>query len=399
MNSKRLFNSKSVIAAVTIITSLSSASAQVLFSDDFNTNSSSLWKINYAPAANANLQSAEFAFDYAYLGIPPAPGSSDTLGLRLRPNISGGAASPNNLRTSGVTSGLSVSPTNQNFGTSYTLSFYAWANFFGATNGNVGLSDNGNSQGGTANVLFAIGTSGTVPLAVGNTTLITDSTMDGVAFATTGDGGITSDYRAYLKSGTATITGPVLTAGSAVNTVAYYTNLFPAVSAPLEQHALATNWYATGSFDPMNGATQPGAFGFAWHKVDITKNNGFVTWEVDGVLLASSDISTLTLGGNNIAIGTSDVNATTARYPDLYFLLIDNLTVSTVPVPQIGSTSTSGNTFGFTVSGVSGQTVVVETSTNLINWSPVWTNILSGVSTNFTDAQWANYPARFYRAR
>jgi hypothetical protein len=70
------------------------------------------------------------------------------------------------------------------------------------------------------------------------------------------------------------------------------------------------------------------------------------------------------------------------------------------PAPQVGSGSfgvPSGN-FGFTLTGVAHQTVTVEASTNLVNWQPVWTNTLSGTSTNFTDVQWTNYPARFYRA-
>jgi len=71
------------------------------------------------------------------------------------------------------------------------------------------------------------------------------------------------------------------------------------------------------------------------------------------------------------------------------------------PTPQIGSGSigvSSGN-FSFTITGVSNQTIVVEASTNLVNWQPVWTNTLSGTATNFTDPQWTNYPSRFYRAQ
>ena len=41
-----------------------------------------------------------------------------------------------------------------------------------------------------------------------------------------------------------------------------------------------------------------GSFGFAWHKVVITKNNNIVTWAVDDTLLATEDASTLTLGGS-----------------------------------------------------------------------------------------------------
>jgi hypothetical protein len=68
--------------------------------------------------------------------------------------------------------------------------------------------------------------------------------------------------------------------------------------------------------------------------------------------------------------------------------------------PQIGGGGIgiqSGN-FGFTITGVSNQTVVVEASTNLLNWQVIQTITLSGASTNFFDSQWTNYPERFYRA-
>jgi len=44
---------------------------------------------------------------------------------------------------------------------------------------------------------------------------------------------------------------------------------------------------------------------------------------------------------------------------------------------------------------------VVEASTNLANpaWILVGTNILDGGSYYFSDPQWTNYPARFYRLR
>ena len=57
------------------------------------------------------------------------------------------------------------------------------------------------------------------------------------------------------------------------------------------------------------------------------------------------------------------------------------------------------NQFGFTITGNSGLVVVVEANTNLANplWWPVGTNTLSGGSSYFSDPQWTNYPARFYR--
>jgi hypothetical protein len=53
------------------------------------------------------------------------------------------------------------------------------------------------------------------------------------------------------------------------------------------------------------------------------------------VPIANLDISAITLGGNNIALGQSDVNTSTTRHPSLLFTVIDNLTVTdTAPVPE-----------------------------------------------------------------
>jgi hypothetical protein len=69
--------------------------------------------------------------------------------------------------------------------------------------------------------------------------------------------------------------------------------------------------------------------------------------------------------------------------------------------PQIAANNVGvqSGIFRFVITGVSNQIIVVEASTNLVIWQPVWTNTLTSTSTNFTDLQWANYPARFYRAR
>jgi hypothetical protein len=44
---------------------------------------------------------------------------------------------------------------------------------------------------------------------------------------------------------------------------------------------------------------------------------------------------------------------------------------------------------------------MVEACTNFTNpvWQPVQTNTLTGGSSYFSDPQWTNYPARFYRFR
>jgi len=59
------------------------------------------------------------------------------------------------------------------------------------------------------------------------------------------------------------------------------------------------------------------------------------------------------------------------------------------------------NQFGFPITGTSNLVLVVEACADLAHpsWSPVATNILTGGSSYFSDPQWTNYPARFYRLR
>ena len=74
-------------------------------------------------------------------------------------------------------------------------------------------------------------------------------------------------------------------------------------------------------------------------------------------------------------------------------------------LPQMQTADTSfgapTNQFGFNINWAGGQTVVVEACTNLVHpvWQPLQTNTLTTGTANFSDPQWANYSARFYRLR
>jgi hypothetical protein len=59
------------------------------------------------------------------------------------------------------------------------------------------------------------------------------------------------------------------------------------------------------------------------------------------------------------------------------------------------------NQFGFIISWATNADVIVEASTDLTNptWSPMSTNTLTDGSSYFSDPDWMNYPARFYRLR
>ena len=69
--------------------------------------------------------------------------------------------------------------------------------------------------------------------------------------------------------------------------------------------------------------------------------------------------------------------------------------------PQIapGSAGVKPAGFGFTLNFLTNQTIVVEASTNLANWQPIWTNPPPGASADFIDPEWLNHSNRFYRAR
>jgi hypothetical protein len=66
-----------------------------------------------------------------------------------------------------------------------------------------------------------------------------------------------------------------------------------------------------------------------------------------------------------------------------------------------GSLGVRTNQFGFNISWAEGMTVVVDACTNLANpiWAPLQTNTFTSDTLYFSDPQWTNYPARFYRVR
>jgi subtilisin family serine protease len=111
-----------------------------------------------------------------------------------------------------------------------------------------------------------------------------------------------------------------------------------------------------------------------------------------------------------------------AQYPaDSYQQIISRLLSSTDPLPSLAGKcrtggrlnlrkalrtilvatipATNGGPFQLRVFGGLNRTCVVEATTNLISWSPVFTNTASTNGTfDFTDSQSTNWPQRFFRA-
>ena len=117
------------------------------------------------------------------------------------------------------------------------------------------------------------------------------------------------------------------------------------------------------------------------------------------VPLASFPTFTLSNVGTNNA-GNYDV-VITSPYGSVTSAVV-TLTVVLSP-PEIitcdGFFGLLSNQFGFDLGGASGQTIVVDGSTDLVNWTPLCTNAASGNPVYFCDPAWTNFPWRFYRAR
>lgn len=292
----------------------------VLFADNFDSGGSGAnWSTNVAPTGTTAVNEANFAFDYSTLGIPSAPNSTGgtTIGLQLRANRPT-AATP-------VFSGVSVSPNGQSFTGDYTLRFDAWQNSFGPFPAG--------GQGSTQMTGGGIG-------AVTTNAQFPGTTIDGLYFAASGEGGTATDYRAYTAVGAPIAeTSGVYAAGNVAgvtnNTNAYYsTNNFGGVAPPAGQTAL----FPTS----QTGTTMAGTQAFEWHTWTISKVGNTVTWSIRNrngvdVPIATVDVTTDPFAGDNIFLGQFDINGTTTSLGDgdtLLFGLIDNVSVTVVPEPS-----------------------------------------------------------------
>lgn len=110
-----------------------------------------------------------------------------------------------------------------------------------------------------------------------------------------------------------------------------------------------------------------------------------------------------------VHIFNGDNNATVYRLPGTtgWAALLAGLPTALWNLPKLTTPASSANvltgtnTFGFNVSGVTGQTVVVEASTNLAlaGWWPVQTNTFTNATFYFSSPKRAGDKSCFYRVR
>lgn len=156
--------------------------------------------------------------------------------------------------------------------------------------------------------------------------------------------------------------------------------------------------------------TGPGTLTY-WWKVSSEPGYDFLEFYLDGVLQSGriSGTGDWQKQTNSIPAGSHTVKWRYMKDPDCCLEgqdagWVDDVTyTSNVSPPSIittnGNLGFSNGVFGFNVSGYAGQTVVIQSSTNLVDWVPLQTNVMGSSPVYFNDLQWTNFPGRFYRLR
>jgi uncharacterized repeat protein (TIGR01451 family) len=149
----------------------------------------------------------------------------------------------------------------------------------------------------------------------------------------------------------------------------------------------------------MRGTVSPNATQLTWNNIGTLFTNAGVKFSV----LTNNEGATLTLtvlpGSSGSFVNSALVSASTPDpNPDDVTASLA-VTVGNGGAPRLTNTVVNSNgTFQLTVNGQSGQEYIVQASTNLVNWLPVYTNPPPFVSPfTFTDSNTTTYPDRFYR--
>jgi hypothetical protein len=320
------------------------ALADIVLSDDFNTNTSANYT-TFITAGAAAGPSGDVTFAYNYgaapgsggLSIPAAPHTTDgsTLGLRIRTdNLQNASAAATVGASAIITKNLSL-------GAAYKVTVDVWSNYIGGTS----LAASGSN--GTTGVAVGIGTKGNALQYI--------AANDGLIFEGFGDNaaGVNQAYRVYTDNNHPNpTTKGYWAAGTGANSATfsdpYYTSRFPAHTGPAGQSTFAPS--------TQGGSTAAGTLGFAWHTWTIQSDGTNVVWAIDGSTIATVPVIDFVTGGSQISLGNDDTGTggNTAANNQLFNAeIFDNFVVESVPEASAGL-------FGCLICGVFGLTAGVR---------------------------------------
>jgi hypothetical protein len=287
---------------------------QTVFYESFDAASSSnRWNVFEGSENGIPDYTVDWSFDYStyFSGfngatIPSAPTTTNgtTRGVRLTVNNNDGLP---------ATAGVSLYPKNQSFSGAHSLKFDMWINYPGGPAGS-------GSTGSTEHFTCGINHAGT------RVNWASASPSDGIFFAMDGEGGTTTDYRAYVGS----------TGGSPTG-LSFANSGFSASGASSAGNSDAA-WLAI--FPPPTYES-PGAPGKRWVQVELSQDaNNVLTWRMNGHLIAQR-VNTSVFTNGNTMIGFMDLFTSIASPAADAFVLFDNVRVE-VPAAITGPTITAG---------------------------------------------------------
>ncbi len=340
---------------------------QVTFSETFETNNSTGWNLFQGSGNAVSDYTVDWSYDYGALAyvmngvtnfIPPAPNSGGTTrGVKLTVNKNNAVAAP---------AGVSLYPKDVNLTGDYAIRCDVWLNYNGVAGG---------SDGSTEFASVGINHTGT-RVNWGSAAAVSS---DGLWFAWDGEGGTTSDYRAYtgIPVGAAlqlTIDQAGLDANGATSddsADAFYQALFP---SPAFESA--------------------GAPGKRWVQCEVSQLADVITWRLNGIVVAQRMNTTDYTNGTPM-IGYMDLFNSIPAPTNETFVIFDNVRVLTPAIPPIivahptNRTVNTGANAAFTVAADGAAPITYQWR---LNGSPVANGTNSSLTlTNISATQAGNY--------
>ncbi|HNQ88839.1 MAG TPA: Calx-beta domain-containing protein [Verrucomicrobiota bacterium] len=299
-----------LVSALAAAFGLSANAQSVLFSDDFDTDTSAQWSVYDGSGSSPHLAdyTIQFAFDYGaqlftahgVTGlIPPAPNCAGgtTRGLKVTVN--------KNDNTPAIAAVCAYAKA-RTFSGNHALRFDLWINYCGA---------GGGGNGSTEYAIFGINHAGT-RVNWANTAL-TDS--DGVWYAVTGEGGASIDYRAYE--------GLVHAAPNHLQGAdAAFLDRNGDGLTEFEVNATQPETYPLQAMFPAPEYETPGMPGKRWVQVEIAQRDGHVLWKINGFVIAERP-NTSGFDSGTIMLGTMDIFSSIASPREDNFVIFDNVRV------------------------------------------------------------------------
>lgn len=303
------------VACLAAVLTLPTLGQGILFSDDFDTDTTANWTVVDGSVSGTPDFGVLFNYDYSQKGIPAAPNSSGgtTRGVWMTVNKDDVAEQ----------AAVSIFPTGKSFSGNYALRFDMW------------LGYNGPAYGGTGSTEFAtFGLNHSGDLAQWSLSADSDG---GFFFAVTGEGGAARDWRAYVGSPG----GAPLELQSASGGF-----LDRDGNGGIENEAVTGN----GPTNPLRFMFPAPPFGTPevpgkrWVQGEVRQQDGRITWSMNGYVIAERDFDALS-GSGNISLGNMDIFASIADPKADNFVVFDNVRVVNLDVtgaalPQVNVEAT-----------------------------------------------------------